>query len=317
MASDKTPGIPRSGSQFTISAGDYSAVITSVGGALRQLRYIGRDLVYPFAADDVRPHNSGAVLAPWPNRIADGRYTFQGQTYQLPLNEPARGNALHGLVLWQEWDRVSHSSDVLTLTTSIAASEGYPFSIELFVTYVLSAQSGLTWTIQARNVGATAAPYGTGPHPYLVAGTGPIDSWRVSAPGSRVLQTTEHRLLPTELLDVAEADGGRFDLRHGALLGDREIDHAFTGIPDARAEVQVLDAVGNGAVMHWDAEELPWYQIFTSDAVMPEMYRSAIAVEPMTCPPDAFNSGVDLITLAPGDAHQAHWTIAAVSAGEE
>ena len=84
---------PLSGRQFTLLHGEYRAVVASVGGSLRVLRYQDRDLVVSYAQDEVRPAFRGAILAPWPNRVIDGRYTHDGPLQQLSLTEPARGPA--------------------------------------------------------------------------------------------------------------------------------------------------------------------------------------------------------------------------------
>ena len=78
--------------------------MASVGASLRTLSYDGRDLVLPFGADELRPAYRGMTLAPWPNRIVDGRYAFRGAGLQLPLTEPARSHALHGLVGWLDFE---------------------------------------------------------------------------------------------------------------------------------------------------------------------------------------------------------------------
>ena len=61
-------------------AGGYEAVVASIGASLRVLTYEGRDLVVPFAPDELRPVHRGATLAPWPNRVVDGRYAVAGRS---------------------------------------------------------------------------------------------------------------------------------------------------------------------------------------------------------------------------------------------
>ena len=103
MSDESSAVIPASGNQYTITAGDYEATIASVGATLRTLIYRGRDLVVPFEPDIVRPFFRGATLAPWPNRIVDGRYVFRGRSYEVALTEPGRGQALHGLASWLDF----------------------------------------------------------------------------------------------------------------------------------------------------------------------------------------------------------------------
>lgn len=304
---------PLSGEQFFLRFGNYEATIATVGGTLRSLTYAGRDLVQSFCADSVRPAFRGAVLAPWPNRIVDGHYYFGGQSHALSLTEPERGHALHGLVAWAHWLPISAGADFVSLRHTIAAQSGYPFQIQLTVTYTLSAE-GLTWRVVAVNSGSSVAPYGVAPHPYLVAGEGLIDDWTLTVPAEKVLEVSPKRLIPTGLSHVADYDAGSLDFRGGRQVGGTFIDHSFTGIDwsaDGIAQVDVVAPSGTGVQMQWDRRS-PWVQVYTPQAPGPDAWRSSLAVEPMTCPPDAFNSCTDLVVLKPGAEHAARWRISAL-----
>jgi aldose 1-epimerase len=305
--------IPISGTHFGLTAGDYHATIASVGASLRTLEHRGRHLVVPFEADEVRPAFRGATLAPWPNRVVDGRYTFAGVAQQLALTEPGRGHALHGLAAWLDFTAIDRSPSSVTLAATIEAQEGYPHRVEVAVAFVLD-EDGLHTTVTGTNTGPTAAPWGTGPHPYLVAGEGRVDDWTLELPADQVLTVTEDRLIPVGLADVTAEDGGVFDFRSSRSIGGTFIDHAFTGLrrdADGHATVTVRAAEGTGVELSWD-EACPWVQVHTADRDIPDLNRLGLAVEPMTCPPDAFNSGTDLIVLAPGASSAASWTIRAL-----
>lgn len=304
-----------SGTQHVLRAGAYEAAIASVGATLRTLRYEGRDLVVPFGSDEVRPAYRGTTLAPWPNRVVDGRYTFDGVEYQLALTEPSRGHALHGLVAWAGFAVVDESETHVTLAATIEPQEAYPWRVTVTTTFALDADHGLTQTVSATNASASRAPFGTGPHPYLVAGEGTVDDWTLALRADSVLGATEERLIPTELAPVTD-DAERFDYREARQIGATEIDHAYTGLSrddSGLAVAEVTDARGRGVRMLWD-ERCPWVQVHTAD--LPHRgvgHRAGLAVEPMTCPPDAFNSGTDLVLLEPGaTADVAAWTIAAI-----
>lgn len=302
---------PLSGSALTITAGGYTAEIASVGASLRTLRYDGRDLVVPFDADEIRPAFRGAVLAPWPNRVVDGKYSFGGTEHELALTEPKRHHALHGLVAWTDFRTVVHEPDRAVLATTVPAQEGYPFRVEVFVEYRVD-DDGLHTTITGTNTGPDAAPWGTGPHPYLVAGTGRVDDWTLTLPAAQVLEVTEDRLVPTHLAPVHD----EFDLRSATRIGDRFIDHAYTGFDrgaDETASIVLTADDGHGVRVSF-GPECGWVQVHTADHVVPEFHRAGLAVEPMTCAPDAFNAGADagLIVLEPGASSAASWTIAAV-----
>lgn len=310
---------PRSGEQFTLASGRYRATIAAVGATLRSLECEDRALVVPFEADEVRPQSRGALLAPWPNRIADGRYTFDGTSHQLALSEPARRNAIHGLVGWLSFAATTHTPDRLELSTHITAQPGYPFQVRVTVEFVLDAH-GLTQSVTGTNLGVDPAPWGVGFHPYLVAdGTpagraeaNPINGWTLSLPAQAMLRASEDRLLPLgiESLDAHPAH----DFRAGRPIGATRFDHAFTGLGDADGEtrIELRAPSGIGVGMAWGSE-LPWVQVYSSDGVAGSpTHRHGLAVEPMTCPPDAFNSGTDLVTLRPGGAHTVRWRVFAL-----
>ena len=297
---------PLSGTPYDLVFGEYTASIASVGASLRSLRFRDRDLVVPFDAHEVRPAFRGATLAPWPNRVVDGRYSFGGELHELALTEPRRGHALHGLLGWTSFERVAGGADFVELAATIEAQVGYPHPVVVTVEYRLS-DTGLTETITGLNVGSDAAPFGTGPHPYLVAGPGRVDDWILEFEAAHVLAVTEDRLIPVGLVSI---DDTEFDFRSPRVIGDTFIDHAFTGLGGS-ASVTLAD--GSGVRMTWDAA-CPWLQLHTADQPTPAINRLGLAVEPMTCPPDAFNSGTDLIVLEPGSSTSASWTISALVA---
>jgi aldose 1-epimerase len=297
-----TDSLPRSGPQFELRAGRYRAGIAAVGASLRSLTFADRDLVLPYGPDEVRPRYRGALLAPWPNRVADGRWRWRGEQLQLALNEPARGHAIHGLVDWVAWTPVEQTPCSLALQTTIWPQAGYPFRLRLTSLWQLD-DEGLRWTLTAGNDGAEDAPYGCSIHPYLVAPGGRVDDWTASVPAAQRLEVDE-RLVPLKLVD-APADA---DFRRPRRVGEVFIDHAYRCDPfDGVAEASVTDASGQGAVIRFGAGT-PWLQVHTAD----ESARAGLALEPMSCPPDALRSGTDLVVLAPGEEHAAWWQLAAL-----
>jgi aldose 1-epimerase len=296
-----------SGARHVLRDGPYTAVVRSVGATLQSLRRDDRDLVLPFGDGDIRPAFRGAVLAPWPNRVGDGRWSWRGAPQQLALTEPERGHAIHGLVAWAEWATVERTDDSVTLATAVWPQPGYPFHLELTARWSVDRERGLSAELTATNAGSEDAPYGCAIHPYLVAPRGTVDDWVLHVPADRELQVDE-RMLPTDLVDVPAAH----DFREPRPVGDARIDHAFTSVHyvDGEAEITVVDADGRGTRVTF-GEATPWVQVCTSDWPG-ESHRAAIAVEPMTCPPDALTSGTDLVVLAPGSRHVARWRVAAV-----
>ncbi|NQD87202.1 aldose 1-epimerase family protein, partial [Paenarthrobacter sp. CM16] len=266
-------------------------------------------LIVPFPEGGPIPDYRGVIAAPWPNRIADGTYSFDDVKHRLPVNEPERATALHGLAFPLDWTLKESDADSLTLTCMVGPTTGYPFVLELSARFALD-ETGLHTSVTARNAADVAAPYGVCPHPYLVAGTSPLDEWVLEFSADSFLEVTPDRLLPVGVVPV---EGHEFDFRSARIIGSTEIDHAFTGITfdGGLARLSLRDPAGTGVGMSWD-ESCPWLQIHTADKPAPLPNRLGLAVEPMTCPPDAFNSGMDLIRLEPGAEHTASWSIYAL-----
>ena len=290
--------------EVEIQYGDYVARIRREGGGLNSLSYKGRNLVDPFQASDPRFFR-GDVLAPWPNRIADGKYEVEGKNYTVAINEAERRTALHGLVFSLLWEVLDASQDHVRLGVDLTASGSYPTSLHLEATYRLS-PDGLSISISAENTGSAKAPYGVSIHPYLMASDGQsVDEWTLKLHSNEVLDVDEVRLLPIALKSCEEMN---FDFRDGAKIGTRFIDHAFT-VDDSKPRTITLRADdGHGVEMTFD-ETSRWVQIHTADRDGGDTSRRCLAVEPMTCPPDAFRSGEDVIWLGAGDKTESSWRI--------
>ena len=283
-----------SGEQWTIRAGEYLGTVVSVGGGLRGLSYGGREVLLGYGEDEPAHAGIGQHLFPWPNRITDGKYTFRGVDQQLYLTEPARLNAIHGLTRWANWERVDDGTDesVVHLAHHLHGQPGYPHQLDLSLEYHLEAEGGLTVTARAVNVGAGDAPYGYGTHPYLSVGRR-IDECELEFTAADWLEVTPDRLSPVGLAPVG---GSQYDFSLARKLQDLDIDNAFTRLP-ASWEVRLTDPdTGNTARLRSDTR---WMQLYTGNAIG----RVGLAVEPMTCPPDAFKTGDDLVVLKPGDEH--------------
>lgn len=305
-----------SGTQVQLSHENLTATIASVGASVREYRYQERDLTLPFHSDEIRPMYRGATLAPWPNRIVDGSYSFEGVPYQLPLNEIERQHALHGLTPWLNFSVLEHNENTALLAATIEPQSGYPWRIRIHCRFTLN-QHGLTQTVTATNLSAQTAPYGLCPHPYLVAGAGKANDWLLQLPAERVFTVTQPRLIPDRLLPV-EHEATRFDFRRLRSIQDTVLDHAFTGLSrnaHHRTEVRLLTTSGTGVGMSW-GPELAWVQVYTSDTAQDSpstvlSHRNSVAIEPMTCAPNAFRLGTEfgLVLLAPQETHTASWTI--------
>jgi aldose 1-epimerase len=283
-----------SGEQYEITFGTQRAVVTEVGAGLREYSVDGHDVVDGYDVDEMSTSGRGQILAPWPNRLDGGKYEFDGRVHQLPLNEPQAGNAIHGLVRWSAWCAVSHEAARVVMEHHLHPQPGYPFAVLLRVDYSLSGD-GLTVRTSASNVGREPCPYGMGAHPYLTLG-GRVDDLHLRVPATTVLESDE-RGLPCSAVAV---DGTEYDFRHARLVGGSVLDHCFTDLDrddDGMARVRLAGA--NRSVTLAIDESYAFVMVFTGDP-LPDVARRALAVEPMTCPPNAFATGTAVTVLAPG-----------------
>jgi aldose 1-epimerase len=299
--------IAPSGEQIEITAGDQQAVVVEVGGGLRSYSAGGRDLVDGYGADEMSSSGRGQVLIPWPNRLQDGSYEFDGRRYQLPLTEPERGNAIHGLVRWAAWNASAREPDRVVMEHVLHPQPGYPFSLRLGIEYSLS-DSGLQVRTTATNIGMKRCPYGCGAHPYLTLGTPTVDRLILRVPARTVLRSDE-RGLP---MGAETVEDTTYDFRKPRLIGSTTLDHAFTDLErdeDGVARVELRDADRETQVWLWVDESYPCLMLFGGDP-LPDVRRRSLAVEPMTCPPNAFRTGDALIGLEPGSSFTSTWGIA-------
>jgi aldose 1-epimerase len=309
-----THRVAPSGDQYEIEAAGYRAVVTEGGAALRLLEHGGRPLVDGFGEDEMSSGGRGQLLMPWPNRIRDARYSFGGREHQLPLSEPKRSNASHGLARWAAWTLEEHTANSVSLVLRVTAQSGYPWAVDLHVLYDLGAD-GLTVTQTATNLSGERAPYASGAHPYLCVGHG-IDDLELTLPaGTRIV--TDDRLIPVETLPVDE----EHDFRRPRAIGSLALDTTFGDLSrtDGVATATLRDPASGNGVALWVDERIPWLLLYSADDAVGKERRS-LAVEPMTAPPDAFNSGTDLVILAPagepGDERSVTWGIRALTSAD-
>jgi len=288
--------------------GHHRVVVTQVGATLREYTVGGRAVVDGFGPDERSSDGRGQVLAPWPNRLREGRYEFHGRHCQAALDEPSRTNAIHGLVRWLAWSLVSREPESVTLGCALHPQPAYEWHLELAVTYTLDGE-GLTVSSRAVNRGHEAAPFGLGFHPYLTLGTPRVDDVVLSIP-ARTYVTGTDSTASTTAVPVA---GTRWDFNRPRLVGATRLDTAYGDLvrgPDGRAVARLGTAGGSPGLGLWVDEGYRYLMVYSADEVQPvERRRRALAVEPMTCPPNALQTGDDVVVLAPGDAWRASWGI--------
>lgn len=298
---------PPSGEQFEIRHGGQRATIVEMGGGIREYVAGDRPVLDPYPLDAMCDGAHGAPLIPWPNRLADGRYRFDGVDYQVALTEPDKGNAIHGFLRWRPWQAIERSPRRVVMGTRLYPLMGFPFTIDVAVAYKLG-DDGLVVATTATNLGAQACPYGAGQHPYLSPGHGLIDDCTLELDASTRILTDNERELPTGRAPVA---GSAFDFRRGKRLGDQKLDLAFTDLArddQGRAWAR-LKAPDDSRVELWVDQHYPIIEIFTGDTLSPTRQRRGMGTEPMTCPPNAFQSGDGVLRLEPGQSLTTTWGV--------
>ncbi len=283
--------------------GTHEAFVAEAGATLLGYRHEGRWCTEPAPADGPVPAGSGQLLVPWPNRVRDGRWLLDGQVQQLALSEPARGNASHGLLRHTAYRCVEEHPDRVVLAAEVFPQSGYPFRLTHTVTWSVSAD-GLTATHEVLHHGPERAPVAIGAHPYLRVGDVPVAACTLAVEASSVI-TVDDRLNPVGV----EAVAGVHDWRGGALVADRRVDHGYTDLaaePDGLVRHR-LTAPDGRAVTLWAEPVFGVVQLFLTDRLPGR--ELALAVEPMTAPADAFNSGTGLTWLETGESLVARWGV--------
>jgi aldose 1-epimerase len=293
------------GTQWTIRRGNQKATLVELGGGILDWTVGGVPYIdtYPL---DAPIKSAGRVLVPWPNRLGNGLYTWNGAAQQVPINEVApRNNAIHGLSRWLPFHPVKQSGSSITLSALLAPSQGYPFPLEIVTRWSLTGK-GLRVDHMVTNLGPVAAPFGLGAHPYFRIGDALVNDCVLSLTVTDRL-TVDDRLLPTGKVPVA---GTPYDFSTPHAVGTLDLDTAFTGIArgaDGLTHTRLTAPNGHG-LEHWQDANFGWIQLFTGlgPAGRP---RGTLAIEAMTCPPDAFRSGENLITLAPHGRFTGSWGV--------
>lgn len=310
MTPSPPPGFPSpTGAQWMIGHGRQELVVTEVGATLRAYTVAGLDVLQGFGPAEWSHGGRGQVLAPWPNRLGDGRYRWQGTGAQAALDEPELGNAIHGLVRWLPWTLEAQAQNVVTVRCPLRPNPAYPFRLDLQIEYRLG-REGLTVTTTARNVGDASLPFGIGFHPYLTVGLDPVDTALLRLPARQRL-VLDARSLPTG--DVQPVAGSELDFTTARAIGPTRMDTAFTGLlrdADGLAWASLEDGeTGRGADL-WMDGTFGHLMCYTGDSLgEPALRRTAVAIEPMSCPPDAFRSGRDVVAIEPGQQWRGTWGI--------
>jgi len=293
--------LPPSGRQLELVTGDARAVVVEVGGGLRTLSLGGREVVDGYPEQAMANGGRGQHLLPWPNRVGDGRWSWQDRPQQLALSEAGKANAIHGLARWVPWQVVEAGPSTAVLRLVVHQQPGWPGRLEATCAWTLTEQ-GLTAELTATNLAGQPLPFGYGVHPYLSPVGELVDDEVLHVPAARRLLVDE-RSLP---VGEEPVDGTAYDFRTARPVADTVLDTCFGGLErgaDGRAAARF------GSTEVWGDEAFRWFQLFSGETLPEAERRRSLAVEPMTCPPDALRSGTDLVVLEPGSSWTGSWGI--------
>lgn len=298
----------RAGQLIEISSGNRHAVVTEAGATLYRVNWDGVEILDITSQDGYAGSGChGQLLVPWPGRIPDGRYQFEGQPYQLPINDHTHHAAIHGWLRWASWQVREHGNDRVVLGYRQFATPGYPYTLELEQSYQFG-RDGLECSLAVRNVGDATAPFGFGHHPYFTLGDPVVDRGLLQVPAAEYFEA-EHDLTPK--LPSRSVDGTKWDYRELREVGPTEFDITYTALqrgPDGKATTRFCRADGSLAIAVKCHEPLDYLQVYSGDTLS-EAKRAGLAIEPQTCPPNAFNHGLGLARMAPGSALRLQWSL--------
>lgn len=302
---DSTPRRFATGRQFEVRRGDALAVVTELAAGLRLYSRGGVQLTESYGDADIPPGATGITLAPWANRVEDGAWYLKGKKQQLDITEVSRNNASHGLLRNAGYLLVDESEFSVTLEATVFPQHGYPFLVRHRVRYELDANLDLRVSQSLVNDSQDDAPFVLGAHPYLRLGdVAPEDLVLTVKAATRLV--ADDRLIPRSTVAV----DGEFDLSAGRSVGTLDVDVAFTDLEfDGGIARHVLTAPDGRSVSLEQDESCQYVHVFVTDTFPGR--SKVVAIEPMTGPANAFNSGDGLRWLAPGETFTMAWGITA------
>jgi aldose 1-epimerase len=272
------------------TTGDCLVLDAQTGASLIELHLSGISLIdlpgsstHPLASN---PYHPSALLTPWVNRVRNGNYSFKGKNYQLPINEPALGNAIHGLLARAPFTLIQQSDSSVTLEHAYKGEEpNYPFPFTFRYCYTLTDEGALEITFESQNTGTNPMPFACGWHPYFsFPNTTAADLTIKFHPISRFLSDSQMIPLKEENLQ------GQTEF----IFSQEKVDHVFRLVPLEKHLTELIDHKHNRSlILEQSSVQFPFLVVF-----QPEGYNS-VAIEPMTANTDAFNTSDGLIELAP------------------
>ncbi|MGI4789518.1 MAG: hypothetical protein ACRYFS_11785 [Janthinobacterium lividum] len=296
--------------ELTLTSGDWHLVVSPYGASLRGLTKADTELITGYSGAANKIGGQGDVLIPFPGRIAEGKYTFGGQTLQMDKNDSEGPNAIHGFVRKKIWESDQPSPQEAVFTTEIHESEnpGYPFALSIRVSYQLE-ETGLTVSFDIKNTGKTPAPVAAGFHPYYTVGSALINGDTLHVPFDGYQEYKD--LVPTGR--ILPVEGTPYDFRQPHPIHDAVLNLCYVQPQrdaDGRVHVRLSDSESQKSLTVWMDSAFDYVVLYSGDPLPPDHSRRSLAIEPMTCGSDAFNHPeLGLVTLAPSDTVSGSWGV--------
>ncbi len=290
-----------------------SLVINILGGGIKEYYLVKNgqkeNIIYGYSKDEEKSGSMGDILFPFPGRIENSEYTFEGKKYKLSGLKIKDGHAIHGFAKLAIWKLINKTENSATLSFSMTKKEyeakGFPFGLTINVTYSLSGK-GLMCSAEILNMGDEAAPFGLGFHPYFSINGAKVDEMFLQIPANKMVEFAPN-LKPTgQFLEI----DGDLDFGTQKKIGDLVIDNCFTDLNYENDEAKTTLSVGDVKITIWQDQNLPYLQLYSADTIGEDHLRKGLAIEAQTCTGFVLNMPeMGLKVLQPGEKFTASWGI--------
>jgi aldose 1-epimerase len=242
--------------------------------------------------------------------VENGVWHLHRKKQQLDITEVARNNASHGLLRNAAYEVLDQTEFSVTLEAPVFPQHGYPFLVRHRVQYSLTEDLGLQVLQTLMNDSQDSAPFVLGAHPYLRLDDVPAEDLILTVKAATRL-VADSQLIPRS----SEAVSGDNDLRGGRRVSALDLDVAYTDLEfDAGVARHTLEGPDGSSVSLWQDASCPYVHVFVTDTFPGR--AKAVAIEPMTGPANAFNSGDGLRWVSPGESFSMAWGIDARLSGD-
>lgn len=283
-----------------------TATVSARAASLRQLTVDGMDLVESTAGFADAPGMAGAILVPWPNRVENATWDLDGKPQHLEVTEEEFGHANHGLLAFTDYQVVTKTEERIELTATISDRAGYPFVLDVDTVYSLTPH-GIRVLHQVTNQSTRPAPFALGAHPYLRHGEADVRDLTLRISASTASEMDD-RHIPRGAFSV---EGTAWDLRQGRRVSEAVAHASYSDLEVEGDEVvhRLGGPYGRWTEL-WAQPQFRWTQIYVTNELPSDSGgRTAVAVEPMTAPPNALRTGQDIFWIEPGSRWMGEWGI--------